>query len=249
MLKKHLSVWMLLNRFTLWKIVLLCIMMAGAECILFYERMCRELQYAEADLSWITLENVIQRSHISWAFAAAFILLTVILSVNTCAFSSKCGYTLSRLSISKKTVFVWHAVHNACCYLLFWTFQTLLSMLFCIWFAEMAEIYITNQSVFLALYRSDFLHALLPLEDLFMWLKNFLLCIGLGITSAVFSCRQREGKFGADIPALACVSLLWFVTGLGNVALDALCLVFVFWLSASAVHYVFTNREESDEKN
>ncbi len=244
MLKKHISVWMLYNRFTFWKLLIILTVMSTVQVILFHTVMMKELFYAELDLSVIALETIIKRCRMGWIFAAGFILYTIVLSGTGCTFGSRCGYTLKRLSVSEKTVFIWQSVHNALSYILLWAVQMGVSVMVCLWFAQKAEAHITVQTIFLAYYRSDLLHALLPLDDIFIWIRNFLLCIGLGIASAAFPYRQREGKFGGEIVVLVCLSLVWFVSGLGNYQLDGLLLSGFTITAAEAIYHVFTPEED-----
>ena len=46
---------------------------------------------------------------------------------------------------------------------------------------------------FLACWRSPYLHALLPLEDVWLWGRNLLLCAALGLGTAAFSHERRHG--------------------------------------------------------
>ena len=101
-----------------------------------------------------------------------------------------------------------------------------------------------GQTVFLAYYRSDLFHALLPLDDIIIWIRNFLVCIGLGIAAAAFPYRQREGKFGSEIVVLVCLSLVWFVSGLGNYQLDVLLLSGFIITAMEAIYHVFSTEED-----
>jgi len=243
-MKKHVSVWMLLNRFTFWKLFLVLVIMCAAQIILFQRVLIRELHYAELDLSFVALEAILEKSRIGWALAGGFIAYTAVLSGGGCAFGSMSGYTLRRLSVSEKTVFVWQSVHNALSYMLFWASQVGISLLLCFWFENTAETHITGQTVFLAYYRSDLFHALLPLDDIIIWIRNFLVCIGLGIAAAAFPYRQREGKFGSEIVVLVCLSLVWFVSGLGNYQLDVLLLSGFIITAMEAIYHVFSTEED-----
>lgn len=243
-MKKHASVWMLLNRFTFWKLLIVLAIMCAAQIILFQSVMIRELHYADLDLSVIALESVLKRSRIGWILAGGFIIFTAVLSGAGCAFGSGSGYTLKRLSVSEQTVFIWQSVHNALSYMLFWASQVGVSLFLCLGFAYVAEAHITGQTVFLAYYRSELLHALLPLDDFIIWIRNILICMGLGIASATFPYRQREGKFSGEIVVLVCLSLVWFVSGLGNYQVDILLLSGFIITAAEAIYHVFSTEED-----
>ena len=211
-MKKHLSVFMLMAQSTIYKIIGVFIVMAAAEWSLFYARL---KQGATGDR--FNLELVVEESHILWGFAIAFVLITILLCQTGCGFSSKVGYTIKRLSISEKMVFFWQSLYNVICFCLFWMVQILLVFGFCNLYVKMApEGYVTNQTVFLAFYRSDFLHSLLPMEDVGFWIKNIMIVLGMGICSAGYPVSQRRGKKIQEVIPLAGCIMVFFVGELGE---------------------------------
>ncbi|MDD2375535.1 MAG: hypothetical protein PHQ55_07510 [Eubacteriales bacterium] len=87
-MRKHLSILMLLARSSVYKIITLLAVMTAVEAILFYRAI---------SLSDTMLEVVVDRSYISFVFAAACVLMTIILWLPGCEFGSKTGYTIKRL--------------------------------------------------------------------------------------------------------------------------------------------------------
>ena len=165
-MKKHLSVFMLMARSSIYKVISVFVLMAVVE----YGLVCMRLnQGVMSDQH--NLEIVVDESRILWVFGAVFLLMTVFLCQTGCGFSSKTGYTLRRLSISERMVFVWQSIYNMMCYCLLWFVQILVVFGLCNLYVNMApEGFVTNQTIFLAFYRNDFLHSLLPMEDAGFWI-------------------------------------------------------------------------------
>ena len=93
-MKKHWSVFMLMARSSIYKVISVLCLMAVAEFGLFYGRM---KVWAVGDT--YNLEMMIDGSHVVWVFGAAFVLITLFLCQTGCGFSSKTGYTLRSHSI------------------------------------------------------------------------------------------------------------------------------------------------------
>ncbi len=211
-MKKHISVFMLMARSTIYKIIGLFGLMGVIEWSLFYARLKQGMTGDK-----FHLELVIEESHISWVFGIAFVLISILLMSTGRETSTKLGYTLKRLSISERWVFFWQAVYNMICYFMFWCMQILLVFLFCKMYEGMAPTeYVTNQTVFLAFYRSDFLHSLLPMEDAFFWTRNVFLLLALSICSAEYPMELRRNGKGKEIIVLMIACDTFFIGELGE---------------------------------
>lgn len=177
-MKKHISVLMLMARSTIYQILGLLAVMAAAEGGLFW----LVLNRGPTD-SGFSLELVIQNSRIIWVFGVCFLLLTVLLSWACRQVSG--SYTALRLSVSGRQVFFWQSVYNVLCYLLFWAAQILAVIVLCrLYTARAPAEYVSGQTVFLAFYRSKFLHSLLPFEDVLFWVRNGVMALALGVCAA-----------------------------------------------------------------
>ena len=241
-MKKHLSVFMLMARSTIYKVLVALVVMAVAEFGLFYGRM--EV-WAVGDT--YNLETMIDGSHILWVFGAVFVLITILLCQTGCGFSSKIGYTLRRLSISERMVFVWQALYNSMVFCIFWMVQILLIFVFCRIYVIMApEGYVTNQTIFLAFYRNDFLHSLLPMEDAGFWVKNVLTVFSMGICSAHYPMAQRRGKKIQEVMLLTACVFVFFVGELGEYVSPSIIICCCMLCVLYAVFQVFS-RDEDEE--
>ena len=207
-MKKHSSVFMLMARSTIYRVLGLLIVMAVAEAGLFWLR----LQQGAIDGNF-SLEAIISESRLSWACAAFFLFVNVILSWGSYTISD--AYTAARLSVSGKAVYLWQCIYNSLCYLLFWMVQILIGIGLCLVYEAMAPAeFVSNQTVFLAFYRSNFLHSFLPFEDTWVWVRNILLVVALGICSSRIPGKNR--KIGIGSCFLIAATGVFFVQGIGE---------------------------------
>lgn len=216
-MKKYLSVFMLFTRSTIFPMLALLIAMVATEGALFWLAMEKN----------IALEQTFSLSRISWAGAVYFVLLTVILSSTGSERGAKTGYFLRRLQISERSVFLCQGAYNTICYFIFWMAQLFIVLgLFHYYIVNADPSYIGSQSIFLAFYRDSFLHSLLPLAETSRYVRNGILILGLGISSAYYPMSQRTGKSSMGIIALVCVILPFFARGIGSLGSDILLSAF-----------------------
>ena len=209
-MKKHSSVFMLMARSTIYRVMGLLILMAVAEGGLFWLR----LQQGAIDGNF-SLEAIISESRRSWACAAFFLFVNVILSWGSYTISDT--YTAARLSVSGKAVYLWQCIYNTLCYLLFWMVQILIGIGLCRVYEALAPAeFVSNQTVFLAFYRSKFLHSFLPFEDTWVWIRNILLVVALGVCSSRIPGKNR--KIGIGSCFLIAATGVFFVQEIGDTA-------------------------------
>ena len=76
--------------------------------------------------------------------------------------------------------------------------------------------FVSNQTVFLAFYRSKFLHSFLPFEDTWVWIRNILLVVALGVCSSRKPGKNR--KIGIGSCFLIAATGVFFVQEIGDTA-------------------------------
>ena len=239
-MKKHSSVFMLMARSTIYRVLGLLIVMAVAEAGLFWLR----LQQGAIDGNF-SLEAVISESRLALACAAIFLFVNAVLSWGSYTVSDT--YTAARLSVSGKAVYLWQCVYNTLCYLLFWMAQILIAIGLCRVYEVVAPAeFVSNQTVFLAFYRSKFLHSFLPFEDTWVWIRNILLVVALGVCSSRQPGRNKKVGVGACI--LIAASGVFFVQEIGD-ATSVLFLVIAAVLCAVPAIVRALGKEVPDESN
>lgn len=246
-MRKHLSVLMLIARSTIYKILVLFLVTVCAEWFLFRFSLNSALVAADAGLGMTSLESIVSSSRIPWAFAICFVIMTVLLCMIGCEYESKQGYTLRRLSVSEPSVFVWQSVYNTFCFFMLWAVQTLIAYCLCkLYLAKVDPALTSVQTIFLAFYRNNFLHSLLPLSEVSRWIRNILLVMCLGLAAAHFPYQQRRGKVGVTIIAMTALSLVFFSRSIANLGDDILIIL----LSIANITAVLKNvlGRDSDEE-
>lgn len=244
-MRKHLSVFMLMARSSIYKVISVLILMTVAELGLFYGRM---KVWAVGDT--YNLEMMIDGSRVVGVFGVAFVLITLFLCQTGCGFSSKTGYTLRRLSISERWVFVWQSLYNMMCYSLLWFVQILVVFGLCNIYVSMApEGFVTNQTIFLAFYRNDFLHSLFPMEDAGFWIKNVATVLAMGICSGHYPMAQRRGKKFQEVILLTACLLVFFVGELGEYLAPSIVICVGLLCAIYAVFQAFAGEENEDSDN
>jgi len=183
-MRQHISYWMLLCRSTIVKILTLFAAMTAAEVGLFF------LRGTQA----VGLEQMAQAAWLKWVFAAALVLMTVILEGTLSTSGSKLDYTLRRLGLGRRSQFLWQSLYNVLCLLLLWAVQLFVAILLCRLWMDARE-GLRGQELFLAFYRDEFFHSILPLDDLSRWGRNLFAFACMGVSSACVPVCRRRGKY------------------------------------------------------
>lgn len=240
-MKKHLSVFGLFARSSIYKVLGIMGLMCIAEIGLFAFAFVRELS---ADYIG-RFEHYVEVSHIDLCLAVGFLLITFVLCLPGTEFGSKVGYTIRRLSISERAVFYYQAAFNTIAYILLWAVQIGILYGLSLWYtAAVPSTFVNNHSIFLAFYRSDFMHTILPLSEVMLWIRNFLLIVSLGFASAEFPYIQRRKKYSTFIVPISIYMLLFFVTGIGIVE-NIVISVGLFVIVAAKTLYDIYHKEDS----
>ena len=185
MLKKHLSVFMLIARSSIYKVIGLITLMLLCESALLFATIEEQYYF----VSHIT------QARTSWVFGIIFLLITVLLSSFGWERSGKLRYTYKRLSISEKTFFFWQSLFNTICFVLLWMFQ-ILFVIVSFYFAKnwITEGYFNHQTLFVSFLESEFLHALVPFNETTLWVHNILYAVSMGLCTAFLPYLQRNEK-------------------------------------------------------
>ena len=104
--------------------------------------------------------------------------------------------------------------------------------------------HVTNQTVFLAFYRNDFMHSILPLEGAMRWITNILILLGCGMSAAVFTYLQRRGKVAWSLFVVVACVLVGFVQELGELLALVTAFIVVVIVALTAYFHVFQKKED-----
>lgn len=178
--------------------------------------------YAE-ELMRLGLTHIFEESKIHLVFLGAFLIISIILTLNGFEFKNRISYTIRRLTLTEKEYFLLQGLCCSLIYLIFMTVQIALVYLLSVYyFHTVPEMYHSNQTLFVTFYMNDFLHSLLPLHDTVRVVRNVLMIIALGFSSAYQSYSQRRGSKQSMFLVLAFMVVLCFKTSLGSFVGDTM---------------------------
>lgn len=224
-----LALWALLAGSSIYKILTVLAGMAIAEVLLF--RGCIKTA-GDALAEYRSLTAAVESSHISLVFLGALGLVYFILVWTQGRLASKSSGTMLRLRLSGSRIFRIKAGYNAACLVLLFAVQIWL----CIWlvgeYERAAEGYASPLSLFLAFYRIDFLHCLLPMAEAAKWVRNVLLLSAFAVEAAAVAGKAAEAERAEYVPAILLYTLTagWFVIPLGGTVIEwfsIICYLFV----------------------
>lgn len=187
-MKKHLSVLSLWLRLKLLPSLGLLAAMAALELLLFRRGM-------NSGETWLpTMDALLSRSGIQHIFFFTFVLLLMLFSHS----HSKARYTLARLRAREETGALWDALCNIGCLFLLWSVQLAAALVMNRWHLQLAAAVdpaaVGSQTVVLAFYRDSFLHFLLPLRHVDVWISNSCFFVAAGLLCAFDGYRIRREK-------------------------------------------------------
>ena len=235
-MKKYLSVAGLFCCSTLYKLLGVSVLAVAAEIIMFITAMKTYPDYG--------IELLVKSSRTAIVFAVWFVLFAAILVLPGCDFKSRSGYTFRRLQISEKAVFVCQSVYNLTAFVMLLCMQILTAYGLCMLYTHLAPAdMVSGHTVFLAFYRSDFLHSILPLQETVRWAYIVMALVSMAVCTAHFPFMNRRGSFGFTVVVNTVVVMFSFVNKLGYFGM----LPFVTFLTAGkALFDVFTWEEEDE---
>lgn len=254
-IRQHISVLMLFAGSSMKRLLLVLVGMLLAEGVVFYkvlnEILANEAEratgviYANGRGPAFSLETAFENGHIAGGFSIALVFFTIVLCSAGCEKGNKQGYTLKRLGVSEKGIFLLQSAYNVAAYFILWGVQLAAVLVMCsIFLKEAPENMVSNQTVFLAFYRNEFLHSLLPLSEVSRWIRNILLFVGMGIAAAGFPFRQRRGGWGPEIVALGTFALIYFAKEIGAIGRDLVLIIVSLGIAAKTIGKVFNTEKE-----
>ena len=212
-------------RLTVWKVLVISLACAVGQWVLFRSLLLGwpvEVTYAgpfpvEAAPSYPLLEVVADQAHLNWFFGAGLLLVCAALILPGLDRGAKTGYTLRRLSVGERALTLAWGGQNALLLLFFWGSQAAAALLLAWQYLATLGAEISGvQTLFLAFSRSPYLHALLPLWDWPLLLRNAAACAALGMSAAALPFHWRHGRRAGAFFFLAVVAACFFPCGMDS---------------------------------
>ena len=244
-MKKHLSVFGFFARSSFFKVFLILLAMCAVEITFFHFELQDALEAYEVVGSGMpSLERMFMRAATNVYFRVALVFISIVICLPGCAFKSNTSYTLRRLSISERATFFHQAAYNTLVYMMLIAVQLITVFgLSQYYLSAVPKECISNQTILLAFYRNDFLHSLLPLEDVGLWIRNGLLVITFGLATAEYPYRQRRHKFSSTALALVVYTIVWFDQSIGQLGHVITTAIIALMLVGTTI-YTLTRKDE-----
>ena len=227
-MKRYLSVFEMITRSSIYKVLLVIVAMVATEIVFFYNAFSAQ--------EGVSFEFYVDKSYYSIIFQVAYILVTIMIVLPGMNIGSIQSYTLQRLSIKESRIFWVQALYNLCAYVLLWGVQLAVILGSFVYYQNSLPegAIVSNQTLFLAFYRGMFMHSILPLEDGPGWWVIVLIAITTTFAAANFTRLQRVGKFGFELLIMIAAVCVYFPRPLGydlSFILVAIGVVYaVMWL-------------------
>ena len=181
-------------------------------------------------MSWKSeaLEFAVRDANLFLVFTLAMVNLIVALCNRSALGAGR--ETLRRLRLDGRTQFRILAAQNALCAGLLWAWQAVLAVLLCLWWGRAHPDAAGAHTLYLAFYRVSFLHALLPLGDWLLWIRNIVYCavVGVGTAKAALT-GQKVGPL-----VVCCAGAAFWPAGMGTeilLIIEIAFLLFCGWVS------------------
>lgn len=206
-----LSLWALLAKGSFYKILAVAFFMAVTEAAAFRHTLQKSAALAfEINVEW---------SRIHLVFLAALGTAFFVLIRTNENLDNKGRYTVMRLRVTGAELFAIRTAYDMLCLLLLFGVQAGLVL----WFAEsyrrMPGALAGPQTVFLAFYRNEFLHGLLPMAERGKWVRNALMLLALGMEEAGgMGKRNRTTQVSVFV-----LSAAWFALPAGLTWQEVIC--------------------------
>lgn len=211
-MKRYISVFEMITRSSIYKVIGILILLTIAELTSFFIAFHQPLASMQPNL-----DEVVDQSYLVWMFGAAYLIMTVILVLSGTNIGSMQGYTLQRLRIKEKKVFLLQCIYNVFCFVLLWATQ--LAILLGVsnyYMTHKTGAILSNQTVFIAFHRNAFMHSILPIEDTTNWMLLAGFILGTGCFAADFTRMQRQGKIAWILIMFVATACITFPRKMGE---------------------------------
>ena len=177
---KNVSVLALLVRNNFYKVLFILGAMALVEAFKFY-------RFLSGDrVAVMNVEQMFDEHYIMDYFRIALAAVFLVLCVTENRLEKNSNNTLMRLRISTKELFVIRTLYNVFVIALLFVVQIWTSIIIInVYIGYIGEDILGPQQLFLAFYRSEALHNILPMAEVSKWIRNILLVVAYAMQAAV----------------------------------------------------------------
>lgn len=191
-MRRYCSVLGLAARCTFWKVLAATMVSCGAEAALFLTTLARW----GPERNPMSLEGLLFHSRVFLCFGPGLVLVCALLALwEGTGSGSQTGYTVRRLRVGEVRLSLLWAGYGLACLVFYWGCHLGTVLALCAAaLPRLAPEAASPLALFLACWRAPYLHALLPLTDLPLLVRNLLLLAGLGLNTANCAHQSRHGR-------------------------------------------------------
>lgn len=191
-MRRYCSVLGLAARCTFWKVLAATLVSCGVEAALLFSTLARW----GPERNPLSLEGLLFHSRAFLCFGPGLVLICALLALwEGTGSGSQTGYTVRRLRVGESRLTLLWGGYGVLCLVLYWAAHLGTVLALCAAAApHLSERAASPLALFLACWRSPYLHALLPLTDLPLLVRNLLLLAGLGLNTANCAHQSRHGR-------------------------------------------------------
>lgn len=176
----NISVLSLLIRNTFYKVLVVIILMISVEGFKFYKFINGNHD------TLMNAEQMLDKIYFADYFRIAIAAIFFILCVMENRLDKQSSGTILRLRITTKQFFTIKTLYNAFCIALLFVVQIWTAVIMIkVYGAHIGEAVLGPQKLFMAFYRNEFLHNLLPMAEVGKWIKNILFVAAYSMQAAV----------------------------------------------------------------
>ena len=181
-MKKHISIFMLMVRTSIWKVLLILLGLVTTQVVLFLVLGAGQEPY---------LLDALERLPY-FPLWISFFLVSCALYMPLSDRGGRMNNLILRLGLSEKRIFWIQVLVNALVYLLFLGTQAMIMLLLCAIYNWMTPGKMDLMTIFVTSYQHPMFHRVFPLHDLVGWGNLLVLVAGLSICTAASPIRQRH---------------------------------------------------------
>ncbi|MCF0137473.1 MAG: hypothetical protein HUJ66_03810 [Oscillospiraceae bacterium] len=163
---------------------------------------------------------------------------------------SKTEYTLRRLRITELSVFLWDALTNTLFFLILSCAEIIVVCLLALRYQSSPDYNLGPQGIMMLFYKCNFLHAVIPMAHVMLWIRNtvFIICSGFLCACVSVGLRYRLRNSGCYL-CMVLMAICFAAIDIGENCLYcfafALCTAFIA-VSMLKKADILRTRERSD---
>lgn len=244
-MKKHLSVFYLIARESIYKLFFSGVLFFALQSAIYYA-VNKDFSFVFSSLGH-RLDSK-ENFTLILVFYAALLLFSLLLIKTGMQFNSKSGYTLRRLRINEKWVFIHQGIYNFLMLMLFFILEVLIMYVLVSFTVAGASEKAGPQAVYITFYESAFLQNIFAGRDALRAVRNIICIFSYSVNLSAFSYLSRYGKKWIPVFIFAALLYIPFAGKIDMTQLEYdvayICISVIMLYAAAAFVFIRRNKDE-----